>query len=136
MQIALEASQNGIFSVVEKQNLIANYLANLNTIGFKRVEQEKTTFPIPGTMTVATPTDFSQGDLVPTGQDLDLAIEGDGFFPVIKGGITAYTRSGIFHRDRDNTLVTPQGYPVEPRRSRFPRKRSGSKSPRMGPCLT
>jgi len=114
MQIALEASQNGIYSVVEKQNLIANNLANVNTFGFKRSEQEKATFPIPGTVTVGTPVDFSQGDLLPTNQDLDLAIVGDGFFSVIKGGFPAYTRSGAFHRDRDGTLVTAQGYPVEP----------------------
>jgi flagellar basal-body rod protein FlgG len=114
MQIALEASQNGILSLVQKQDLIANNLANVNTTAFKKSNQSKADFPIPGTQTTATPTDFSQGDLLPTSQDLDLAIQGDGFFTVQNGGIPAYTRAGNFHIDRDGNLVTPQGYQVDP----------------------
>ena len=114
MQIALEASQNGIFALVDRQSIIANNLANVNTPGFKRQSQSKSDFPFPGTSVAATPMNFSQGDLVPTGQDLDLAIEGDGFFPVNRGGVVAYTRSGTFHKDQDGNLVTAQGYPLEP----------------------
>ncbi len=114
MQIALEASRNGILSLVDRQDLIANNLANMNTPGFKRITQVKSTFPIPGTQVVATPADFTQGDLTQTGRDLDIAIEGEGFFTVLRGGIPAYTRAGTFHADRDGSLVTPQGFPVEP----------------------
>ncbi len=114
MQIALEASLNGILSLVERQDQIANNLANINTPAFKKGRQSKANFTIPGTQVTATPTDFSQGDLVPTGQDLDLAIQGEGFFSVLNGGIPAFTRAGNFHVDRDGNLVTPQGYPVEP----------------------
>src|ERR1041385_3676423 len=114
MQIAMEASLNGVLSLAEKQDQIANNLANLTTPGFKRVEQSKATFPVPGTQVVGTPAIFSQGDLVSTGQDTDMAIEGDGFFTVLRGGIPAYTRAGAFRQDRDGSLVTPEGYPVEP----------------------
>src|SRR5882672_10282250 len=108
MQIALEASQNGILSLVQRQDVIANNLANVNTPAFKKTNQAKANFPMPGTQTTTLPTDFSQGDLLPTGQDLDLAISGDGFFTVQNGGIPAYTRAGNFHLDRDGSLVTPQ----------------------------
>jgi flagellar basal-body rod protein FlgG len=114
MQIGMEASRNGILAQVSKQDLIANNLANITTHGFKRSTLTQTTFPFPGTRVAATPTDFTQGDLVPTDQDLDLAIDGDGFFTVERGGITAYTRAGNFHVDRDGSLVTAQGYPLDP----------------------
>lgn len=114
MQIALEASRNGILAMVDKQDLIANNLANLNTTAFKRVSLSQADFTIPGTQVAATPADFSQGDVTSTGKDLDIAIEGDGFFTVLRGGVPAYTRAGTFHQDRDGTLVTAQGYPVEP----------------------
>jgi flagellar basal-body rod protein FlgG len=114
MQIALEASRNGILAMVDKQDLIANNLANLNTTAFKRVSLAQADFTIPGTQVSATPPDFTQGDVTSTGNDMDLAIEGDGFFTVLRGGVPAYTRAGSFHRDRDGNLVTAQGYPVDP----------------------
>ena len=114
MQIALEASLNGILSLAQKQDMIASNLANVNTPAYKRQGQVKSDFPIPGTVVVATPLDFSQGDLVSTGRDLDFAIDGEGFFTVLRGGTVAYTRSGNFHLDRDGNLVTPQGYPMDP----------------------
>ncbi len=114
MQIGMEASRNGILAQVSKQDLIANNLANITTHGFKRSTLTQATFPFPGTRVAATPTDFTQGDLVPTEQDLDLAIDGDGFFTVERGGITAYTRAGNFHLDRDGRLVTAQGHPLDP----------------------
>src|SRR6185503_18326174 len=61
MQIGMEASQNGILAQIQKQDLIANNLANITTHGFKRSTQVQTTFPVPGTLVSATPTDFTQG---------------------------------------------------------------------------
>jgi len=56
--------------------------------------------------------DLGQGPLVPTGNPLDLAIEGQGFFAVqTKAGIR-YTRNGQFRRSVDGSLVTAQGEPV------------------------
>ncbi len=56
--------------------------------------------------------DLGQGVLTPTGNPLDLAIEGQGFFAVQSRGGLRYTRDGSFHRARDGQLVTAAGEPV------------------------
>ena len=56
--------------------------------------------------------DLAQGVLTPTGNALDLAIEGQGFFAVQTPGGVRYTRDGGFHRGRDGQLVTAAGEPV------------------------
>lgn len=55
-------------------------------------------------------TDFSAGKLMRTGNPLDLAIEGEGFFTVRAGDRMLYTRSGQFARNEDGLLVTPEGW--------------------------
>jgi flagellar basal-body rod protein FlgG len=56
---------------------------------------------------------FLQGSLKQTGNPLDLAIEGDGFFEItLPNGETAYTRNGAFKVDNEGTLVNGQGYPL------------------------
>jgi len=56
---------------------------------------------------------FTQGSLRQTSSELDLAIEGDGFFEVmLPNGTTAYTRDGNFHRDDSGKVVTTDGYEV------------------------
>ena len=57
-------------------------------------------------------TDFSQGSLQQTGNQLDLALEGSGFFAVQSPTGVQYTRNGNFHLTRNGALVTAQGYPV------------------------
>ena len=56
--------------------------------------------------------DLAQGVLTPTGNPLDLAIEGQGFFAVQTSNGIRYTRDGSFHRTRDGRLVTATGEPV------------------------
>jgi flagellar hook protein FlgE len=56
---------------------------------------------------------FNQGVLEATGQDLDLAIDGNGFFVAQSGGQTLYTRSGSFKIDADGYLVDPSGALVQ-----------------------
>ena len=56
--------------------------------------------------------DLGQGVLTPTGNALDLAIEGQGFFAIQTQGGVRYTRDGSFHRARDGQLVTASGEPV------------------------
>jgi flagellar basal-body rod protein FlgG len=57
--------------------------------------------------------DFSQGRLTPTGKDLDLALTtGHGFFSIQTPQGERYTRAGTFRLNRDNQLVTTDGYPV------------------------
>ena len=55
---------------------------------------------------------MSQGVITPTGNALDLAIEGQGFFAVETAAGVRYTRDGSFHRARDGRLVTAAGEPV------------------------
>lgn len=57
----------------------------------------------------------TQGDFAQTGNPLDLAISGQGFFQVtLPSGETAYTRSGAFHLDAQGNIVTADGNPIDP----------------------
>jgi flagellar basal-body rod protein FlgG len=68
-----------------------------------------------GSRAVATQRLFIKGDLQQTGNVLDLAIEGEGFFQIQQpSGETAYTRSGAFKKDSQGRLVTSEGFPVDP----------------------
>src|SRR5580692_11808462 len=117
-------------------NTIANNLANVNTPGFKRSKIEfqdllyqKTRAAgadagagnvVPngvevgnGTRAAATSKIFTQGQLSQTGQQLDLAVQGDGFFSVQKpDGTIAYTRDGSFKLNAQGQVVTADGLPV------------------------
>ena len=64
---------------------------------------------------VATTRNFSQGSLQQTGNNLDVAIKGQGFFQIqLPDGTTGYTRDGAFQVDANGQLVTSNGYPVQP----------------------
>ena len=68
-----------------------------------------------GTRTVATQKIFIQGDFQHTENELDMAIEGEGFFQITQSnGDIAYTRAGNFKIDSEGRMVTPDGYLVEP----------------------
>ncbi|MDI3543382.1 MAG: flagellar basal-body rod protein FlgF [Candidatus Atribacteria bacterium] len=115
-----------------KQEVWANNIANLDTPGFKKeliwaeAAQETNIFrflgsqsPYPlGEMTAGVQpgtekiTDFSPGTLEETGNYLDLAIEGNGFFVVSTPSGEAYTRAGNFQLDGEGRLITVSGYPV------------------------
>src|SRR5512134_1407970 len=119
-------------------DVIANNLANVTTTGFKRSRAEfqdllyETMQPPGGSSSESTqlPTGiqlghgvrpvsvgkhFTEGELQLTKNELDLAIEGVGFFQVtLPNGSTAYTRSGAFKLDREGRIVTPDGFLLEP----------------------
>ncbi len=119
-------------------DVIANNLANVNTAGFKRSRADfqdllYQTVRAAGTATAEgslSPTGiqvglgvrpvsvqkvFDQGDFTQTGNELDMVIEGDGFFQVTRpNGEIGYTRSGAFKRDSEGNLVNSDGYPLEP----------------------
>ena len=119
-------------------DVIANNLANVNTTGFKRSRadfqdllyetlrppgassSEGTELPTgiqvgQGTRPVATQKIFLQGDYQQTQNQLDMAIEGDGFFQILQpNGEVAYTRAGAFKMDSDGRIVTSDGFPMEP----------------------
>lgn len=138
MQSALWVSKTGLAAQDIKMTTIANNLANVNTTGFKR---DRVTFndlfyqvqrqpggqvddinTLPsglqlgtGTRVVGTQKLFGTGDTLTTNQQLDLAIEGQGFFQVEEpNGETAYTRDGQFMRNAEGLMVTSQGLPLVP----------------------
>lgn len=125
---------------VQQQNVdnIANNLANASTDGFKRTRIEfqdllyqnmrqaggaanaSTTLPVGlqiglGARSVASVRLFTQGDYKQTNNQLDVAIEGSGFFQVRQtNGDLAYTRAGTFKLNNQGQVVTAQGDALEP----------------------
>jgi len=119
-------------------DVIANNLANVNTAGFKRsradfqdllyetlrqpgvASSQETQVPTgiqlgQGTRPVAVQKIFLQGDYQHTQNELDIAIEGDGFFQILQpNGEVAYTRAGAFKLDSDGKIVNSDGFQIEP----------------------
>ena len=103
-----------------QMEVVANNIANASTPGFKAEMMLMSEVELPAERGVelsyvqdfATARDFSPGALRATGNELDVAIQGDGFFAVQTPDGVRYTRVGRFQLDADGTLVTTQGYPV------------------------
>lgn len=93
-----------------RQEVIASNLANAETSGFKaeRVFAQL----LDGDLTAGSRTDFRAGTLMPTGNPLDLAIDGDGYYVVRTPGGERLTRGGSFRVSGEGLLVTGAGYPV------------------------
>ncbi|MDD2736199.1 MAG: flagellar basal-body rod protein FlgF [Desulfuromonadaceae bacterium] len=128
MNSGIYPAVSGSLAAMRKMDVISNNLANINTPGYKK---DKLTFegllagnvnpPVfPQGMT-ADPLlqkenvyiDYSSGPTSQSGNPLDLALSGDGFFAVTTPEGTAYTRQGNFRTSNDGTLVTVDGYPVQ-----------------------
>ena len=88
-------------------DIITNNLANVGTAGFKR---DMLTFD--QTLQESVRTDLRQGNLRLTGNPLDIALQGDGFFEVRVPDGVRYTRNGSFSLNADSALVTQNGDPV------------------------
>ncbi|WP_412530573.1 flagellar basal-body rod protein FlgG [Burkholderia lata] len=137
MNHALWISKTGIQAQDAKLQTIANNLANVNTVGFKRdravfedlfyrTEQQpgaqiadNATGPGVqmgnGTRLVGTQKTFAAGNLQTTGQPLDVAIVGDGFLQVeMANSETGYTRAGQLRRNDEGRLTNAQGLPLVP----------------------
>lgn len=138
MMRALWTAGSGM--IVQQGNVdnISNNLANVNTTGFKKSRLDfqdlmyqtlrqagastgdDTQIPSGlqmghGVRYVATQKLFTQGSFQATGNALDMAIEGDGFFQInLPDGSTAYTRDGSFKKDATGRVVTSDGYPLVP----------------------
>jgi len=99
---------------------VANNLANVNTTGFKAEGMVFSEYLIRAERPVklsyvqdlATYRDYREGELQTTGNDLDLAIQGDGFFVVQTPEGPAYTRNGRFQLNAAGEVVNQSGYPV------------------------
>ncbi|WKE66533.1 flagellar basal-body rod protein FlgG [Gallaecimonas kandeliae] len=138
MQAALWVAKTGLAAQDAKMATISNNLANVNTTGFKRdrvafedlfyqVErqpgaQQDQQNQLPsgvqvgnGVRIVGTQKVFTEGGFENTGQDLDLAIVGRGFFQIeLPSGETAYTRNGQFNRNSEGLMVNSDGLPLVP----------------------
>lgn len=138
MNPAMWISKTGVQAQDAKLQAIANNLANVNTVGFKRdrvmfqdlfyqVDQQpgaqrdnNTASPSGtqlgnGTKVLGTQKVFTTGSLQTTSQALDVAIVGQGFLQVaLPDGNTAYTRAGQLQLDSEGRLVTAQGLPLVP----------------------
>ena len=124
MNNGIYAASAGLLARSQELDLAANNLANANTTGFRgeRVSFKSRMMTASANVSSRTAnsfgvlgsqrTDFAQGSLQQTGNSLDLALEGDGFFAVQSPTGIQYTRNGNFHLTRDGALVTGQGYPV------------------------
>ncbi|SBT05050.1 flagellar component of cell-distal portion of basal-body rod [Candidatus Accumulibacter aalborgensis] len=138
MITSLWTASTGLTAQQVQIDIIANNLANVSTNGFKQARgifadllyqtlrqpgaQSSLTTQIPdglqiglGVTPVSTGRIFTQGSLQQTGNSLDMAIDGAGFFQVLlPDGTTAYTRDGSFQKDNQGQIVTANGYPLQP----------------------
>jgi len=128
MQNATLVALSGQVALRRKLDVIANNVANMDTAGFKRVSLDLEEAKMPKASAtlfqrrdrdnrfvreLATVHDFSAGSVEMTGNDLDVAIEGEkGFFAVQTPGGERYTRAGDFAIDSTGRLVTADGNPV------------------------
>ena len=113
---------SGLRSRMESLDLVANNVANASTGGYKADREFYSLYASPeaadtdqaATMPVIERPwiDLAQGTMQPTGNSLDLALSGKGFFAVQAPGGALYTRNGSFHLAADGSLVTADGYPV------------------------
>src|SRR6202000_71639 len=136
---ALQTAATGMAAQELSVQVIANNIANMQTTGYKKQtaafqdliyqhvrrigaqsSDQGTILPIGidiggGVKTVGTPRSMTQGTLSQTGNDLDLAIGGEGFFKILMpDGTYQYTRDGTFQMDATGRIVNAQGNPVQP----------------------
>jgi flagellar basal-body rod protein FlgG len=136
---ALHTAATGMAAQELNVQVISNNIANLRTTGFKKQtaafqdliyqhirrvgaqsSDQGTILPVGidlggGVKTVGTPRSMTQGTLSQTGNDLDLAVTGEGFFKILMpDGTFQYTRDGTFQMDNQGRIVTAQGNPVQP----------------------
>ncbi len=114
----MEALEGAVI-LERKLDVIANNMANIDTVGFKKqgiTFAEHLLSQVDGTKRTAKGelgwTNFAPGNLRVTGNPLDFAIEGKGFFVIDTPNGKMYTRAGNFTLDAQNQLVTQEGYPV------------------------
>lgn len=121
MDKALYVAMTGANQLWQAQQINANNLANVDTAGFKadlalysNVAAKGPAFETRVNAQMdETRVNFGQGSLMQTNEDLDLAIQGEGFFAVqAADGTEVYSRTGNFHLDANGLLNTANGLPV------------------------
>jgi flagellar basal-body rod protein FlgF len=115
------AAASGLRARMESLDMLANNLANTETGGYKTDREFYSLYVSPDAAGVAPAqmpvierqwTDFSQGVIRPTGNPLDFALSGKGFFSVDGPNGPLYTRQGSFKLSPAGVLVTTEGYAV------------------------
>ncbi len=138
MNPALWAAKTGLDAQQTRMAVVSNNLANVNTTGFKKSRavfedllyqnvrqvggatsqdtQAASGLSLgTGVRVVATEKTYTQGNLNQTGNSLDLAINGRGFFQILMpDGTLAYTRAGDFQLSSQGQMVTSSGYVLQP----------------------
>ncbi|HLS82554.1 MAG TPA: flagellar basal-body rod protein FlgG [Steroidobacter sp.] len=138
MNSALWAAKTGLDAQQTRMTVTSNNLANANTTGYKKsravfedllyqnvrqvgaASSQDTQLPSglhlgTGVRVVATEKMYTQGNLTQTGNALDVAISGRGFFQILlPDGVMAYTRDGSFQVSAQGELVTSSGFAVQP----------------------
>jgi flagellar basal-body rod protein FlgG len=133
---SLWISKTGMEAQQTQLDVISNNLANVSTNGFKKshavfedlmyqnlrqvgsATSEQSTLPTGlqiglGVRTVATARSFSQGNLQQTSNNLDIAVQGNGFFQLtMPDGTIGYTRDGAFQIDNQGRMVNSNGLPI------------------------
>ncbi len=124
MNNGIYAASTGLLARTQELDLAANNLANANTSGFRGEHVSFKTQMMSASANASTRavnsfgvlgsrrTDFSQGSLQQTGNPLDLAMEGAGYFSVQTPTGIQYTRNGNFHLSKTGALTTAQGFLV------------------------
>ena len=134
---SLWTAATGMSAQQTNMDVIANNLANSNTTGYKASRgnfedimyqtivspgaDSSTSSKVPtgiqigmGTRTVSVDKMFQQGNFTETDNKLDLAIQGNGFFKVLRGSQEVYTRAGNFKTDQNGNVVDASGYLLQP----------------------
>jgi flagellar basal-body rod protein FlgF len=110
MDPLLISAASGMKTRMDSLDMLANNLANTGTAGFKADREFSGLFEQEEPVIERQWTDFSQGSLVQTGNPLNLALSGQGFFALNAPNGTVYTRNGNFQISKANELETSEGY--------------------------
>ena len=123
--MSFDLALSGINAANTDLNVTSNNLANVDTTGFKESRAEfadlfaqtqegvSQTAVGNGVQVAAVSQQFGQGNITSTGNNLDLALSGNGFFVVSTSGAINYTRDGAFQVDQNGYLVTASGQQVQ-----------------------
>ena len=138
MMISLWSAASGMLAQEMNMDVISNNLSNVDTTGFKknRVDFQDLMYQnksVPGTTNgdgvvapagiqigngtraIGTQKVFTSGELITTDNELDIAIEGKGFFQILlPDGSISYTKNGSFSKTSTGQVVTADGYFLEP----------------------
>lgn len=108
-QLLINAA-SGMKARMDSLDMLANNMANSGTAGFKTDREFYNLYEQSLPTVERQYTDFSQGQLLPTGNPLNAALNGKGFFALNSSSGTVYTRNGSFRVSTANQVETPEGY--------------------------